>query len=491
MKQYIISIDQSTVSTKTVLLDEQGDIVCKASFVHKQYYPQPEWIEQDACEIYDNTVKGILQVLKESAVELPEIKALAITNQTGAFVIWDKMTGEPVFPVIGWQCGRGKEICDGINPEQMKIINEATSCMPSAFQPLTKLAWLFKYYPDLHARAKAGEILFGSMDTWLVWKLTNGKKHVIDYGNACNTQMLNIVTLQWAEDVLALFDFPLCMFPVPTDSDGDFGTVEAEGLPKWPISGVIGDSNAALYSQCGFNEGSVKVTYGTGASILFNKGHQPVTEKNGLFPVVAWKIGGEATYVLEGTTVCAGAVINWLIDDLKLIENPKETETLCASVPNTEGVYFVPAFTGLGTPFWDSEARACIVGMGRGTKKAHIVRAALESIAYQVTDMIKAGTDDDRTEMLTILVDGGVTKNSLLMQFQADISRSVVIRNEIDESSAVGAAYVAGVKAGIWKDQEQLKNLNRNRQRFETRMDDEERERLYSGWKKAVSKAIT
>lgn len=487
MEPYIIAIDQSTSATKVLLVDRQGRIIRRASHAHRQYYPRPDWVEQDAMEIFDNTVRGIFDVVQ--GMNPSDIAAVAITNQTGAFVLWDQATGEPVYPVVGWQCGRGQPVVDRMTPEELEIFRRSAGSSPSAFLPATKLRWLFEHEPSIYTRAKRGEILFGSMDCWLIWKLTGGKVHGIDYGNACITQLFNIFEQRWDADTLSLLEVPLTMLPQPIDSDGDFGVVSIKGLPKWPISGVIGDSNGALFGQCGFDEGSIKVTYGTGASILLNVGGQAVPARNGLLPVIAWRRGGVPTYVLEGTAVCAGASVNWMVEDLKLLENAGETEALARSVESTDGVYFVSAFTGLGTPYWDAGARGCIVGLGRGTKKAHIVRAALEGIAYQVTDMLYAGVGTSVAGR-TMVVDGGASKNDFLMQFQADIAGVTVVRSGVEESSAMGAAYIAGIRQGIWPDTDAVRSLERSRCVYHPAMTREEAERLWTGWQTAVRKAF-
>lgn len=488
MKKYIISIDQSTTSSKVFLINNRGEICYKINYPHKQYYPRQGWVEQDAEEIFENVKRGIQEIVEKGEVPLSEVKGLALTNQTGAFVLWDKKTGRPVCRIVGWQCGRGHFVVEKMSDEEIALFIEKTGSAPSAFYPASKLRWLFEQNPALYERAKAGEVLFGTIDVWLIWKLTAGRVHATDYGNACLTQLFNIFEQRWDADILALLEIPKNILPQTMESDGEFGTVEIPGMPKWPICAVIGDSNGALFGQCGFETGKIKITYGTGVSVLVNMGKKAERAKNGMMPAISWKRNGEANYVLEGTAVCAGASISWLADELGVLKSAEESEELARSIDSTEGIYFVSAFSGLGTPHWDKNARACILGMKSGVGKAHLARAALEGIAYQVKDILHAVFGEKLPEG-TLLADGGMTANAYLMQFQADITGMSVVRNKMEDSSAIGVSYIAGLKLGIWKNINEIKELSGNKEIYKPKMKKEEAQKLYQGWLNAVEQA--
>ena len=488
MKRYILAVDQSTTGTKAVLFDNQAKIVIDKSLEHKQYYPQPGWVEQDGDEIYDNTVNLIKNIVSESKVNTDEIAALAITCQTGAFMLWDKNTGKSIYHIIGWQCNRGEEKVNSLSENEKKIVLEKSGTEASAFLPAAKLSWMFENIKDLKKRCENNEILFGTMESWLVWKLTNGKVHASDYCNASITQLLDQKTLTWDKELLDIFNVPKNILPDLYDADSDFGTIDVEDLPKLPITGVIGDSAAALFGQCGFNPGDVKITYGTGSSILMNLGdaYQPPAE--GMTTSVGWKMSGKTTYVWEGTAVYTGYVISWLVHDLQMLDNAAQSEEVASTVENANGVYLVPAFSGLGCPYNDSSARCIISNISTGVKKAHIVRAALDCIAYQIRDMVESMQRKTGEAVSYLLVDGGVTKNKLLMQFQSDILGVPVYRSQAKESSALGVFYMAGLKTGMFT-KEELFNLGEEKVKYEPKMDNEEKEKLYAGWKKAIDKA--
>ena len=451
MKQYVLAIDQSTSATKVILVNEAGEIVRQAAHAHALLHPTAEWVEYDAEEIFRNTVAGLRDLLADGAAATGEISGVGITNQTGAFVLWDRRTGEPVHQAIGWQCGRGQPVCEAMSEEEKKAFLRASGCAVSPFLPAAKLRWLLDERPDLQKRAEAGELCFGSMDSWLIWKLTGGRVHATDYGNACITQLFNIYEKKWDDSILRILRIPERILPKVMDTNGPFGTLNVEGIPPYPILAVAGDSNAALFGQFGFERGSIKITYGTGASLLYNIGQIPVQAINGFSPVIAWSYSGTPTYVLEGTAVCAGDSLVWL-KEVGIIRSAAETEATAAQVSDNGGVYFVSAFTGLGTPNWNPTARACIVGMGRGTSKAHVIRAALEGIAYQIADMYYALPDG--MPRASVLVDGGATRNRFLMQFQSDLLGSTVTRRICEESSALGVAYMAGApRASLRRDQ--------------------------------------
>lgn len=490
MADYIIAVDQSTTGTKAVLFDSSGALLHRAALVHKQYYPQPGWVEQDGEEIFLQTVQVIAAVLENSGVPAACVRALAITVQTGAFVVWDRLTGAPVHHIIGWQCNRGEETCKRLSAAQKEYILAKSGTDASAFLPAAKLRWMFDHIPGLYQRAQKGEVLFGTIESFLIWKLTGGKVHATDYCNASITQLFNNNTLEWDSELLEIFGVPRCILPEPRNADASFGMVATAGLPPLPITGVIGDSAAALFGQCGFSAGDAKVTYGTGSSILMNLGGSPQPPAEGMTTSVGWRMGdGQVTYVWEGTAVCTGAVISWLVNDLKLLPDAKSSETVASQVESAQGVYLVPAFSGLGTPYRDSEARACIVGMFSGVNQAHIVRAALDCIAYQIKDMLIPMEQAAGRSMPYLLVDGGGTANKLLMQFQSNILGIPVLRSTAEESSALGVFYMAGLATGMFQNFDELKALGAEKQRFSPRMARHEREELYLGWKHAIAQA--
>lgn len=485
---YILSIDQSTTSTKVLLVNRDGTCVCKSNLPHRQFYPQPGWVEQDAEEIFQNALRGIHDVLRRSGAAPESVAGVAITNQTGAFVLWSRDTGMPVYPLIGWQCSRGQAAVERLREAAIAEFYASTGTAPSGFMPAAKLRWLFDTQPELQARAERGELAFGSVDSWLIWRLTGGERHVTDCGNACVTQLLDLYTLDWSDAALRAFSLPRAMLPALLDSDAVFGRCRLPGLPQWPIAAVMGDSNAALLSQGAFRPGSVKATYGTGVSVLLNMGSTPTPERNGLLPGVAWKLGGIPTYVLEGTAVCAGASIGWLVDELGIVPDAAQTDALARSISGTDGVYFVSAFNGLGTPYWDANAAACIVGMRRGAGKAHLVRAALEGVAYQIADILHAGLGED-LQPYPIYADGGMTKNTFLMQFQSDITGAEIRQNNIDESSALGAAYLAGIQLGFWTDLASTPGAKQPRTVYRPKLPPHEAGKLYAGWQAAIKTA--
>ncbi|MFV0361842.1 MAG: FGGY-family carbohydrate kinase [Suipraeoptans sp.] len=488
MSKYILAIDQSTTGTKGVLFNEKAEIVSSKSLIHKQYYPNPGHVEQDAEEIFNQT-KTILYEMFNSVSANDDILALAITVQTGAFVLWDKHTGIPIHNIIGWHCNRGETCCSKLSSSQKSIIIEKSGTDASAYLPAAKLGWLFENYTGLLDEALEGNILFGTIETWLIWKLTNGKVHASDYCNASITQLFNQNTLAWDHELLEIFGVPKSIPPELMDADANYGNINIPGLPSTPITGVIGDSAAALFGQCGFNVGDMKITYGTGSSILMNLGDRPHSPANGMTTSVGWRINGKISYVWEGTAVCTGAVISWLVNDLELLDDAAQSEEVAAMVEDSEGVYLVPAFSGLGTPYRDSNARACIVNMSTGTKRPHIVRAALDCIAYQIKDMVNTIEQQTNEKIPCLLVDGGVTRNKLLMQFQSDILGIPILRSQAEESSALGVFYAAGLAVGLFENQDFLYNLGKKRQHFEPNMSYERIDSLYAGWQKAIEQA--
>ena len=490
---YIISVDQSTSATKILLFNTQAKLIDRISIPHKQYYPQPGFVEHDPVEIYDNTVRGILEILKKAAINTDEIACLSITNQRETSMIWDRHSGKPVANAAVWQCQRGVPVCENLkNKGYSETIREKTGLIIDSYFSASKLQWIINNTPGAKERAKRGNLLAGTMDTWLLWSLTGGKVHATDYSNACRTMLFNIHTLQWDDELIELFDLHPSMFPVAGYSDEVFGKISdprLKSLSGLPVAGLIGDSHGALFGQHCFAPGMTKATYGTGSSIMMNIGKIPGEAPAGLVTSIGFGKDKSIDYVFEGNIHCTGDTINWLANDLKLIGSPKEAEEIASQVSNTGGGYLVPAFVGLGAPYWDSEARAVICGMRRDTSKAHIVRAALESIAYQIKDLIDLMVEKSGVILKELRVDGGPTRNEFLMQFQTDILQKPVVRCAIEEISALGSAFMAGLASGIWKDTREIEKLRVVDKTFNNNMDPADIKKLYDGWLKAVKRA--
>jgi glycerol kinase len=488
-KGYILSIDQSTSATKVMIFDSTARLVEKFSISHKQFYPHPGFVEHDPLEIYENTVKGIKEIIRKTKVNPSEIASLSITNQRETSMIWDRKSGKPVANAAVWQCQRGARICDDLKKQGYGyLIRKKTGLLIDSYFSASKLQWIVNNTPGVAEKAKNGELFLGTMDTWLLWKLTGGKVHATDYSNACRTMLFNINSLQWDEELIKLFELYPSMFPQIKCSDEIFGDAsETLGLTTpLPISGLIGDSHGALFGQHCFSAGMSKATYGTGSSIMMNIGKEPKEAPTGLVTSIGFARDKSIDYVFEGNIHCTGDTINWLVNELKLINSPQEAEPLARSVENNGGVYLVPAFVGLGAPYWDHEARALICGMGRDTTKAHVVRAALESIAYQIKDLIDLMISKAGIELKELRVDGGPTRNDFLMQFQTDILRKAVVRSGIEEISALGSAFMAGLATGFWKDIHEIEKLRIVDKTFQNQMTEKEIVRLYSGWQMAV-----
>ncbi len=489
--QYILSIDQSTSATKAVLFDSKSQIAAKASKEHGQFYPKPGWVEHDPEEIFNNTV----DIIKELSSSNPEKKivALAITNQRETVVVWDSTTGKPVYNAVVWQCNRGADRCKQLVEKGWnKVVRQKTGLLVDPYFSATGISWILENVPGAREKAGKGELRFGTMDSWLIWKLTNGKTHATDYSNASRTMLFNINTLEWDNEIMAELGIPASMAPSLKFADETFGITNVNGILKTeiPITGVLGDSHAALFGQLCFEPGMGKATYGTGSSIMMNIGSQPLESPDGLVTSVGYGLNGTIAYVFEGNIHCTGATIKWLQDDLQLIDDASETEVIAQQVSSNEGVYLVPAFAGLGAPYWNNEARAIICGMTRGTKKAHIVRAALEAIAYQVKDLIDLMITRAGIQLKELRVDGGPVKNNFLMQFQADMLHATINRSNIPEASALGVALVAGLSAGIWKNREELGSLRTGDDHIVGKMKTKDIEKLYEGWKNAVKRAL-
>ena len=488
MKKYIMALDEGTTSCRCILYNKKGEMVSVAQKEFRQIYPNAGWVEHDAMEIWSTQIGVAQEALYKINCTYENIEAIGITNQRETTVVWDRETGEPVYNAIVWQCRRTAEYCDSLKAKGLEpSFREKTGLPIDAYFSASKLRWILDNVEDARAKAEAGKLLFGTIETWLIWKLTGGRVHVTDYSNASRTMMFNINELKWDKDILAELDIPVSMLPEPVPSSFIYGETE-EHIFGGPvrISGAAGDQQSALFGQGCFEKGQAKNTYGTGCFLLMNTGESPVYSKNGLVTTIAWGIDGKVNYALEGSVFVAGAAIQWLRDELELIDSSPESERLALSVPDTNGVYIVPAFAGLGAPYWNPYARGAIFGLTRGADKCHLTRATLESLAYQTNDLLEAMKEDIGYELLSLQVDGGACANNFLMQFQADITAKPVKRPECIETTSLGAAYLAGLATGFWSDMDDItENLKTDRE-FTASMDEEKRTKLLAGWKKAV-----
>lgn len=491
-KKYILAFDQGTTSSRAILFDKDGSIVKTAQKEFTQIYPKAGWVEHDAMEIWGTQSGVAREVLETAGVSPSEIAAIGITNQRETTVVWDKNTGRPIYNAIVWQCRRTASICDELKARGLEsYIRENTGLVVDAYFSGTKVKWILDNVEGAREKAEKGELLFGNIDTWLVWNLTRGKVHVTDYSNASRTLLYNIKDLKWDEKILAELGIPACMLPEVRPSSEVYGHTDENtfGGALIPIAGIAGDQQAALFGQACYSEGMAKNTYGTGCFMLMNTGERMVSSKNGLLTTIAWGLDGKVEYALEGSIFIAGASIQWLRDELKIISDAADSEYYASKVKDTNGVYVVPAFAGLGAPYWDMYARGTIVGLTRGANRNHLIRATLESIAYQTRDVLEAMQEDSGIKLATLKVDGGATKNNFLMQFQSDILGTDVARPEVTETTALGAAYLAGLAVGFWSSKEDIsKNWAVERQ-FAPEVDDAKRTELYAGWKKAVGRA--
>jgi len=488
---YTIAIDQSTSATKAMLFDSNASLIAGTSVDHKQYYPKPGWVEHDAEEILENVFKSVQYLLDKSGVDPYDITSVAITNQRETVVVWDKHTGKPVCNAIVWQCNRGAEICDRLiarNFEPMVI--QKTGLIINPYFSASGVSWILDNIAGARSAAEKGDLLMGTMDCWLIWNLTGGQVHATDYTNASRTLLFNIHTLEWDEELLEIFSIYVSMMPRVYPCDSIFGTTTLNGLlPEVPIAGVIGDSHGALTGQMCFSPGMGKATYGTGSSIMVNIGEKILPSPKGLVTSVGFAALGKIFYAFEGNIHYTGATIKWLEDELQLIDSAAESEELATSVNSTDGVYFVPAFTGLGAPWWDNDAKALICGMNRGTTKAHFVRAALESIAYQIKDLIML-IQGAGVSLHELRVDGGPVKNKFLMQFQADILKACIDRSPIEEASALGAILMNGFAMKTFTDFESVKSIRSISDKIHPAMPDEDINNLYEGWCKAIKRVL-
>ncbi len=489
--QFVVVIDQSTSATKAMLFDEYGQLVARTSEDHKQYYPQPGFVEHNAIEILENTYKAVQQLVKKNISGNDQIISVAITNQRETVVVWDKRTGKPVYNAVVWQCNRGTAICEELIAQGHEpTVTEKTGLIINPYFSASGVKWILDNVKNARQDAEAGHLLLGTMDSWLIWNLTGGKVHATDYTNASRTLLFNIHTLNWDKELLELFTVPASMLSYIKPCDSIYGSTTFNGIiPEVPIAGVLGDSHGALAGQMCFAPGMGKATYGTGSSIMINIGEKPLKAPKGLVTSVAFAACGKAYFAFEGNIHCTGATIKWLQDDLKLIQSASETEELATSINSTDGVYFVPAFAGLGAPWWDNDAKALICGMNRGTNKAHIVRAALESIAYQVKDLMDL-IQSSGVNLKELRVDGGPVKNNFLMQFQADMLQAKINRSPIQEASALGAFLMSGFALKTWNSLSEAEKLRSTNDYITPKMNSEWVEQLHSEWKKAVKRTI-
>lgn len=486
--KYIITVDQSTSATKAVLFNEQCQLICRKNVAHKQYYPQAGWVEHDAEEIYRNTVEAICEVVRTVEDEDASY-SLSITNQRETVVVWNRFSGKPVYNAVVWQCQRGAAICEELRQRGCtELIRERSGLLIDPYFAASGVKWILDNVAGTREAAEKGELLMGTIDSWLIWKLTEGKEHVTDYTNASRTLLFNIHTLNWDDDLLRLFDIPRSMMAKPLACDSVFGETTVEGLFSAPIliAGVMGDSHGALAGQMCFEAGMGKATYGTGSSVMVNIGEGAVNAPEGLVTSVGFAAHGKVFYAFEGNIHCTGATIKWMTDKLHLINSPAEIEKFALSVPDNGGVYLVPAFAGLGAPWWNSQAKAMICGMTLATEKGHVCRAALEAIAYQIKDLIDLMTKQAGIALKELRVDGGPTKNKLLMQFQADMLNACINRSDVEEASAMGAMIMNGLARKVWNDLDEVAALRTTNNRIYPNMKEDECRRLYAGWMNAI-----
>jgi glycerol kinase len=490
-RKYILSLDQGTTSSRAVIFDENADVVGIEQKETAQIFPHPGWVEQDAEELWENQIEVAREVIIKCSISAEDIAAIGITNQRETTVVWDKTTGKPVYKAIIWQDKRTAEFCRQLRDKGWAdYINENTGLVIDSYFSASKLNWILNNIEGIKAKAENGDLLFGTIDTYLIWKLSGGKLHITDYSNASRTMLYNIRELCWDKKLCKLFEIPECMLPEVVDSSGNHGLTDQQifsGI-EIPICGIAGDQQAALFGQACFREGEVKNTYGTGCFLLMNTGTKPVKSENGLLTTIAWGINKKVDYAIEGSVFIAGAVIKWLRDNLKMIDSAAETEALAKEADNNAGVYFVPAFAGLGAPYWDMDARGIITGLTLATEKKHIVRAALESMAFQTKDVVTAMQLDSGISLKVMNVDGGAAANNFLMQFQSDMLGVPVVRPSNIESTALGAAFLAGLAVNLWT-KEELAKLRKPDKIFYPKMETAERDELYKSWQQAIKQA--
>lgn len=489
MEKYILSLDQGTTSSRAILFNKKGEIVHVAQKEFPQYFPKAGWVEHNANEIWGSVLSVIAEVLSDSGTKAEQIAGIGITNQRETTVVWDKETGVPIYNAIVWQSRQTSEICDALKEKGYNdLFRGKTGLLLDPYFSGTKVKWILENVEGAREKAEQGKLLFGTVDTWLIWKLSGGRAHVTDYSNASRTLMYNIHELKWDNELLEILGVPQSMLPeVRPSSEIYANTIDYHFFgTEVPIAGVAGDQQAALFGQACFGEGMAKNTYGTGCFMLMNTGEKAVRSENGLLTTIAWGIDGKINYALEGSIFVAGSAIQWLRDGLRMLKDAKDSEEYATRVPSTDGVYVVPAFVGLGTPYWDSDVRGAVFGLTRGTSKEHLIRATLEALAYQTKDVLSAMEADSGIELKTLRVDGGAVKNNFLMEFQSDVLNVPVERPTINETTALGAAYLAGLAVGFWKSPDEISTQWAIDKKFVPKMDTDYRTKLFNGWKKAI-----
>jgi glycerol kinase len=491
LTKYILSLDQGTTSSRAAIFNKQGKLVSLAQKEIKQIYPKSGWVEHNPREIWASQSGVMREAIESAGIDIKEVEAIGITNQRETTIVWDKKTGKPIYNAIVWQCRRTAKMCEDIREQGYQdYIRKTTGLVIDAYFSATKIKWILENVEGAKRAAKNGELAFGTVDSWLVWNLTRGKLHITDYSNASRTMLYDINNLKWDKKLLDLFEIPIEMMPEVRNSSEIYGYIDEDLFgTKVPIAGIAGDQQAALFGQNCFMKGMVKNTYGTGCFILMQTGDKKIESKNGLLTTIAWGINGEVSYALEGSVFIGGAVVQWLRDELMLIDNAYETEQLAMSVNDTNGVYFVPAFSGLGAPHWDMYARGTMLGITRGVNKNHIVRAALESIAYQSKDVIEAMVEDSKIPLKELRVDGGASNNKFLMQFQADLLNCKILKPEVTETTALGAAYLAGLATNFYSNQDEIRNNWIMKDEFSGKLDSNKIKNMYKTWLKAVERA--
>ncbi|MER2126483.1 glycerol kinase GlpK [Solibacillus sp. FSL H8-0523] len=492
MEKFIMALDQGTTSSRAILFNKKGDVAYVAQQEFKQYFPKSGWVEHNPKEIWSSILSVIAKVLSENNLKATQIEGIGITNQRETTVVWDKNTGEPVYNAIVWQSRQTMDICNELKEAgHNDLFRDKTGLLIDAYFSGTKVKWILDNVEGAREKAENGDLLFGTIDTWIIWQLTEGAVHVTDYSNASRTLMYNIHELKWDEELLELLTVPASMLPEVRPSSEIYGEIAGKHFfgHQVPIAGIAGDQQAALFGQACYEQGMVKNTYGTGCFMLMNTGEEAVKSEHGLLTTIAWGYDGKVTYALEGSIFVAGSAIQWLRDGLRMFRKSSESEAYASRVDDADGVYVVPAFVGLGTPYWDSEVRGAVFGLTRGTSKEHFIRATLESLAYQTRDVLTAMESDSNIDLKTLRVDGGAVMNDFLMQFQSDILHVPVERPAVNETTALGAAYLAGLAVGFWENLEEVQKHWQLDRKFEPKMDEEKREQLFEGWKKAVKAA--
>lgn len=487
MSTYIMAIDQGTTSTRAIIFDKHSNIIGMAQKELKNDYPEPGWVEQDANEIWASTVGVMFEVMAKTGIADCEIAGIGITNQRETTVVWDKKSGQPIYPAIVWQSRQSDAYCQKLKEQGVEdMVRDKTGLLLDPYFSASKIRWILDHVEGAQEKADKQELLFGTMDTWLLWKLTQGRKHMTDVSNASRTMLMNISTLDYDEELLALWNIPRCMLPEIRDTSEIYGVVTGLFDHPIPIASLVGDQQAALFGQTCFEAGNVKNTYGTGCFLLMNTKNQRIQSKNGLISCVGWRIKDEVDYVLEGSVFVAGAAIQWLRDGLRILQTSAESEQRALQVENSDGVYVIPSFTGLGAPYWKPSVKGGMFGLTRGTTQEHIIRATIESLAYQTNDVLQAMKQDSGLEITQMQVDGGASRNNYLLQFQSDITDTCVIRSKISETTALGAAYLAGLALGYWKSKDDINKQFLIEEQFYPKMRKEDRERNLEGWKKAI-----